>query len=150
MFFRPIVSVPGAKVDIMEIKSEDHNWSFTLQKDQISEFINFGSYNYLGFAENAGPVTESAIESAKREGLTQCSPRHELGSMQIHRELEETVAEFLGTEDAVTVGMGFATNTLNMPALWSKGRFIYDVHKRWLGRGTRWNGMLHNLWKRGG
>ena len=37
------------------------------------------------------------------------------------------MAEFLGTEDAVTVGMGFATNTLNMPALWSKVGLIYDV-----------------------
>ena len=40
MFFRPIVSVPGAKVDIMEIKSEDHNWSFTLQKDQGTNSIH--------------------------------------------------------------------------------------------------------------
>ena len=129
MFFRPIVSVPGAKVDIMEIKSEDHNWSFAVQKDQVSEFINFGSYNYLGFAENMGPVTESAIDSATREGLTNCSPRQELGSLQIHQELEETVAEFLGTEDAITVGMGFATNTLNMPTLWSKGTLVLSDEK---------------------
>ena len=40
MFFRPIVSVPGARVDIMEIKSEDHNWSFTLQKNQGSNSIH--------------------------------------------------------------------------------------------------------------
>ena len=129
MFFRPIVSVPGAKVSIMEIKSEDYNWSFAMEKDQVSEFINLGSYNYLGFAENKGPVTESAINSTKAEGLTNCSPRHELGSLQIHRELEDTVAEFLGTDDAITVGMGFATNTLNMPILWCKGTLVLSDEK---------------------
>ena len=129
MFFRPIVSVPGAKVNLMEIKSEDHNWSFALQKDQVSEFINFGSYNYLGFAENTGPVTESAIATTTRNGLTNCSPRHELGSLQIHRELENTVSEFLGTDDAITVGMGFATNTLNMPTLWCKGTLVLSDEK---------------------
>ena len=32
-------------------------------------------------------------------------------------QLEETVAEFMGTEAAITVGMGFATNSLNLPRL---------------------------------
>ena len=41
--------------------------------------------------------------------------------MQIHRELEDLVAEFLGTEDAITFGMGFATNSMNIPALMGKG-----------------------------
>lgn len=40
--------------------------------------------------------------------------------MDIHRELDATVAEFLGVEAAITVPMGFATNSMNMPALVSK------------------------------
>ena len=38
----------------------------------------------------------------------------------MHRELEQTVAEFLGVEDAVTFGMGFATNSMNLPCLVGK------------------------------
>ena len=42
------------------------------------------------------------------------------GYMDIHKELDELVAEYLGVDAAMTVPMGFATNSLNMPALVSK------------------------------
>ena len=35
-------------------------------------------------------------------------------------QLEDTVAEFIGAEAAITVGMGFATNSLNLPRLINK------------------------------
>ncbi len=35
-------------------------------------------------------------------------------------QLENTVAEFIGAEAAITVGMGFATNSLNLPRLINK------------------------------
>ena len=54
-------------------------------------------------------------------GCGVASSRRELGTMNIHRQLEELVAEFLGTEDAITFGMGFATNSMNIPALMGKG-----------------------------
>ena len=41
--------------------------------------------------------------------------------MDIHLELEKTLAEFLQVEDAVIFGMGFATNSTNIPALAGKG-----------------------------
>jgi serine palmitoyltransferase len=37
-----------------------------------------------------------------------------------HRKLESLVSEFLGTEDAIAFGMGFATNALNIPSLVGK------------------------------
>ena len=37
---------------------------------------------------------------------------------------ELQVAEFVGTEDAITFGMGFATNTLNIPRLVGKGTLV--------------------------
>ena len=38
----------------------------------------------------------------------------------MHNELEALVAEFVGKEAAVTFGMGFATNSMNMPTLVGK------------------------------
>ena len=37
-----------------------------------------------------------------------------------HRKLESLLAQFLGTEDAIAFGMGFATNALNIPTLVGK------------------------------
>ncbi len=44
--------------------------------------------------------------------------------MAIHQELEQMVARFVGTDDAITFGMGFATNSLNLPSLVSKGCLV--------------------------
>lgn len=46
--------------------------------------------------------------------------------MDKHEELEKLVARFLGVESAMAYGMGFATNSMNIPALvgkvWLKSR----------------------------
>lgn len=42
------------------------------------------------------------------------------GILDIHAQLDSLVAEFLGTEAAITVPMGFATNSMNMPCLVGK------------------------------
>jgi len=42
------------------------------------------------------------------------------GSTSIVRDLEQLVAEFVGVESAIVFGMGFATNSMNIPALVGK------------------------------
>jgi serine palmitoyltransferase len=44
-------------------------------------------------------------------------------------ELERTTAKFLGTEDAIVFGMGFATNSLNLPSLVSPGCLVLSDEK---------------------
>jgi serine palmitoyltransferase len=49
--------------------------------------------------------------------------------MPIHEELEQLTARFLGVEDAIVFGMGFATNTLNIPSLISAGSLVLSDEK---------------------
>ena len=42
--------------------------------------------------------------------------------MNIHKELEAHVACFVGKPAALVFGMGFATNSMNIPALMGKVR----------------------------
>jgi serine palmitoyltransferase len=51
------------------------------------------------------------------------------GTLPVHQELEELTAKFVGTEDAITFGMGFATNALNLPSLLSKGCLVASDEK---------------------
>lgn len=88
-----------------------------------------GSYNYLGFASNSGPCADTSIESIHEYGLATCSTRTELGSMPFHTELEKLTARYLGVEDAITFGMGFGTNSLNIPALLSPGCLVVSDEK---------------------
>lgn len=43
-----------------------------------------------------------------------------IANLTIHKTLEGLVAEFLGVESAMAFGMGFATNSMNIPALVGK------------------------------
>ena len=42
------------------------------------------------------------------------------GTLDIHKELEQLVARFVGKPAALIFGMGFATNSTNIPALVGK------------------------------
>ncbi|CAG4961737.1 unnamed protein product [Parnassius apollo] len=119
-FNRPICSTPAAEVTIKERYTDDYNWTFKFTGTE-RRCINLGSYNYLGFAEPTGPCADAAAEAARRYGLALASPRAELGSCALHKELEETTARFLGVEAAIVFGMGFATNALGLPGLLGPG-----------------------------
>ncbi|KAG7226322.1 hypothetical protein INR49_003074 [Caranx melampygus] len=121
---RPICSVPGAKMDLMERTSRDYNWTFEYTGRVVQEVINLGSYNYLGFAENTGPCADSAAEVTMKYGVGVASTRQEIGNLDRHEEMEKLVAKFLGVESAMAFGMGFATNSMNIPALAGKGCLI--------------------------
>ena len=112
------------QVTLVDRVSDDDYWTFNMVENSKKECINLGSYNYLGFAENSGNCTNAAIDEVHFGGLSSSSTHQELGTMSIHKEIEETVAEFLGVEDAITVGMGFATNTLNLPMIMDKNCLV--------------------------
>ena len=42
------------------------------------------------------------------------------GTLDIHKQLEAQVARFVGKPAALVFGMGFATNSMNIPALMGK------------------------------
>uniref|UniRef100_A0A0P5A4N5 serine C-palmitoyltransferase n=1 Tax=Daphnia magna TaxID=35525 RepID=A0A0P5A4N5_9CRUS len=120
---RPICSVPGAELVLKDRVTHDNGWTFSFT-NTFTKCLNMGSYNYLGFAECEGPCATAAQKTTYGLGLGVCSPRQELGTMAIHKELETLVARFVGAEDAITFGMGFATNALNLPSLVSKGCLV--------------------------
>mmetsp|Transcript_13384 Transcript_13384/g.34216 ORF Transcript_13384/g.34216 Transcript_13384/m.34216 type:complete len:533 (+) Transcript_13384:46-1644(+) len=120
---RPICTTPGATFKVVERETDDYGWTFK-DTERREEYFNLGSYNYLGFAENQGRCLEESVEALKNYGVSNCSRRTELGTCELHVQLEELVARFVGKEAALTFGMGFATNSTNLPALVSKGCLI--------------------------
>ncbi|TMW54816.1 hypothetical protein DOY81_000049 [Sarcophaga bullata] len=125
---RPICSVPGAEVTLKDRVTHDYGWSFEFTGTE-TKCLNLGSYNYLGFADNKGPCADDAEKITKEFGLALCSPRVELGTLQLHNDLEKLTARYLGVEDAIVFGMGFATNALNLPSLLSPGCLVVSDEK---------------------
>lgn len=116
----PIASAPAVHFDVIERDSKDHWWT-CYTTGRLLPAINFGSYNYLGFAQSKGYCSDQVGQEIENFGIGACSPRQEVGTLAVHRELEAIVAEFIGKEAAITFAMGFATNALNIPALVGPG-----------------------------
>lgn len=125
---RPISSVPGDTLVLKDRITKDYGWTFEFTGTE-TKCINLGSYNYLGFAQSTGPCAETSIESLEKYGIATCSPRLELGSNPLHNEVEALTAQFFGVEDAIVFGMGFATNSLNLPSLLSPGCLVVSDEK---------------------
>ncbi|XP_034040139.1 serine palmitoyltransferase 3 [Thalassophryne amazonica] len=146
---RPVCSLPGPVFDLMERVSDDYNWTFRLTGKTIKDVINMGSYNYLGFAENNPDFLKTVANNTQQYGLGVCSTRQEMGNYHIHQELEQLVANFLGVESSMTFGMGFATNSMNIPALVGKGCLILsdELNHTSLILGARLSGATIRVFK---
>lgn len=73
------------------------------------EVINFCANNYLGLADNK-ELIERAKESLDKYGLGTASVRFICGTMDIHKDFEKKLAEFLGFEDVITFASCFGAN----------------------------------------
>nr|XP_033795534.1 serine palmitoyltransferase 3-like [Geotrypetes seraphini] len=146
---RPICSMPGPQFDLMERLSDDYNWTFRHTGQPIKHVINMGSYNYLGFAENNPNSLETVMDALKIYGTGVCSTRQEMGNLDKHEEMEALVAQFLNVEAAMVFGMGFATNSMNIPALVDKGCLILsdEVNHISLVLGARLSGATIRVFK---
>ncbi|XP_046884623.1 serine palmitoyltransferase 3 isoform X2 [Hypomesus transpacificus] len=146
---RPICSLPGPVFDLMERVSDDYNWTFRLTGKTLHNVINMGSYNYLGFAENNADFMKTVADKTRQYGVGVCSTRQEMGNLRIHQELEQLVASFLGVEACMAFGMGFATNSMNIPALVGKGSLILsdELNHTSLILGARLSGATIRVFK---
>ncbi|XP_074632280.1 serine palmitoyltransferase 2-like [Acropora palmata] len=144
----PISSTPGPVIQLMEREKSDSGWTQRLTGVKTWT-INTGSYNYLGFAENVGPCVEAAEEAVKKNGLACCSSRHEFGSFTLHNELEALVARFVRKPAAMVFGMGFATNSTNIPTLVGPKDLIIsdELNHRSLATGARLSGAEIKVFK---
>lgn len=122
-FERPVSGVPGRNITLIDRASDDHNKHFYFT-GTTTDTLNLSSYNYLGFAQSIGPCSDAAEEAIKKYGITACSTRSEVGTQDLHLEVEEQVARFVGKEAAMVFSMGFGTNANIFPALVGKGCLI--------------------------
>ncbi len=87
--------------------SSTQNSTVTLQDG--SEVINMCANNYLGLADHPR-VVEAASAAAKKWGFGMASVRFICGTQTLHRELEEKISHYLGTEDTILYPSCFDAN----------------------------------------
>ena len=73
------------------------------------ELLNLCANNYLGLASHPA-IVEAAHEALDRWGYGMASVRFICGTQALHRELEERLSAFLGTEDTILFSSCFDAN----------------------------------------
>ena len=77
--------------------------------EKNKKVLNFCSNNYLGLASNK-TVIKKASKILKSHGYGLSSVRFICGTQDIHKELEEKISIFLGTEDTILYAAAFDAN----------------------------------------
>jgi 8-amino-7-oxononanoate synthase len=102
-YFTPIQEVCGNKVKV-----------------DGKEMIMVGSNNYLGLLDHP-KVRKAAQEAVDRYGVATCGSRFLNGTLDIHVELEEKLAQFMNKEAGLAFSTGFQTNQGIISTLISRG-----------------------------
>jgi serine palmitoyltransferase len=122
---RPVCSSPGAKIDIVCRASKDGNKTLCPDGNVDEGFLNLGSYNYLGFADDwVNTCSKDVVGSLDEYNVTCSSAPMDLGTTKLHRELEKVTADFVGKPASIVFNMGYGTNSSTIPTLVGKGGLI--------------------------
>ncbi|WHI60305.1 glycine C-acetyltransferase [Mammaliicoccus lentus] len=86
-------------------------------------YINLSSNNYLGLATDEDLI-KAAKDAIDTHGVGAGAVRTINGTLDLHRELEETLAQFKGTESAIAYQSGFNCNMAAISAVMNKNDAI--------------------------
>jgi glycine C-acetyltransferase len=85
----------------------------------------YASYSYLGLV-NHPRINEAAKKAVDKFGTGTNGVRTLAGTLTIHNELEETIADFKHAEAAITYTSGYATNLTVVSTLMGRGDYVFS------------------------
>ncbi len=130
--------IKGIKDEIEELKLQGlYKNEYSITSDQSTNIeielasqkkkvINFCANNYLGLANNK-TLEEAAKKAIDQYGIGTASVRFICGTMTVHREFEQKIANFLGYEDAISYSSCFAANGGVFAALFTESDAIISA-----------------------
>lgn len=85
--------------------------------------LMFGSNSYMGLT-NHPKVIEAAVEATRKYGTGMAGSPFLNGTLDIHKQLEARIADYIGKEDAIIYSTGFGTNLGVVSTLTGREDFI--------------------------
>ncbi len=85
----------------------------------------YASYSYLGLVGHPR-INEAAKRAVDKFGTGTNGVRTLAGTLTIHTELEETIANFKHTEAAITYTSGYATNLSVISTMMGRGDYVFS------------------------
>ena len=109
VYGQPISSAPTPEFDVLDRNT-----------NKVRKFLNFCSYNYLGYSFH--PEVKKAVQdTVAKYGTGAVSAPLLSGYYDLTQELEETIAQFKGQEAAVVFPTGYSANLGSLSAILRPG-----------------------------
>lgn len=123
--FEPEELIPSATIDPVTIKKKIVT-SLAGKTITVDEHVclNLATHNYLCLVEDP-EVKQNASASINKYGVGSCGPRGFYGTVDVHLELEEKLAEFMEVEEACVYSYAFATMASAIPAYCKRGDIVF-------------------------
>ena len=101
--------------------------SSAIQVEGGKDVINFCANNYLGLADNS-ELIQAAKDRMDARGYGMASVRFICGTQDTHKQLEQAISDFFGTEDTILYAACFDANGgLFEPLLTDQDAIISDA-----------------------
>lgn len=84
---------------------------------------NLSSYNFIG-AMGLDEINKKAVETMRNYGVGTCGPPGFYGTLDVHIDLENKIAKFLGVPAAILYSQNFAAVSSAIPAFAKRGDII--------------------------
>ncbi|MBD2809929.1 pyridoxal phosphate-dependent aminotransferase family protein [Xenorhabdus sp. Vera] len=91
----------------------------------IRDVLHLGSYNYSGLNGHQS-IIESSINAIHHYGTTSSGVRLLNGTSDLHLEMEQRLAKFLGVEEVITFSSGFSANLAVLSTLCREGDVVFS------------------------
>jgi 8-amino-7-oxononanoate synthase len=110
--------------------------------------IMLGSNNYLGLS-NHPKVIESGVQALKKYGSGLTGSRFLNGNVNLHTELEERLADFVGKEKTLVFSSGFAVNLGVISAVAGQNDYVFsdEYNHASIVDGIRFSGAIKRKYK---
>ncbi|MDI6800475.1 MAG: 8-amino-7-oxononanoate synthase [Thermodesulfovibrionales bacterium] len=107
------------------IKDRGEGYNLVRISIEGNEHINFSSNDYLGLATNR-LLMSAAKKAMERYGSGSGASRLLSGGTELHKELENELAKFKGTESALIFNSGYTANVSAIPSIAREGDVIFS------------------------
>ncbi|CAM9262449.1 unnamed protein product, partial [Ectocarpus sp. 6 AP-2014] len=82
--------------------------------------LNMANFDFLGMGQRE-ELKQAAVQALDKYGCGSCGPRGFYGTIDVHTKIEDEVAAFMGTEEAISYSDSATTISSTIPAFAKKG-----------------------------
>ncbi|KAJ9118071.1 hypothetical protein QFC24_006343 [Naganishia onofrii] len=123
----PLVDAPGSKTEMAILPALPTIVGPASHKPKIAATgkiaLNLASPNWSGFLDNER-LKEVAIKTLREYGTSPCGPPGFYGTLDVHTQLEQDLANFVGQESAIIYAQAFSTVSSVIPAFSKRGDIV--------------------------